>query len=174
MDRAYGIGIGRTGTRTLCKAFEILGYEPVMHGPRNLEELRHHAGAAEGECLHSWKWLEQTFPEAKFILTTREVTCWLKSCRSAINNEFPIERLIVQSHRDAARRNRIVRWGSETYDERLMLRAWYRHHADVIEYFHDKPDKLLILTMENFLWDNICPFLNRPIPDVPFPCVKSE
>ena len=72
LHKAWGIGLGRTGTSTLCTAFQILGYKRVEHNP-TFEQLADLDAAADNECVLYYKYLDYKFPGSKFVLTTREL-----------------------------------------------------------------------------------------------------
>jgi hypothetical protein len=45
----------------------------------------------------------------------------------------------------------------------------------VIDYFADKPDKLLVICWENKDgWNKLCDFLNKSVPKVPFPHLNKS
>ena len=74
----WGIGLGRTGTTSLCQALRILGYNPVGHNPR-FEELKSLQGGADNGVTLHFKYLDYKFPGSKFVLTLRSLSEWLPS-----------------------------------------------------------------------------------------------
>jgi hypothetical protein len=49
------------------------------------------------------------------------------------------------------------------------------HNQQVIDYFADKPDKLLVICWENKDgWNKLCDFLNKSVPKVPFPHLNKS
>jgi hypothetical protein len=74
----WGIGLGRTGTNSLCEALRILGYRFVGHNPRFLELPSLEGGADSRVTLH-YKYLDYKFPGSKFVLTLRKLSDWLPS-----------------------------------------------------------------------------------------------
>jgi hypothetical protein len=106
-----GAGYGRTGTSTLKKALEILGYDPTYHmyevvvnrrkhpnfwvrvsdkEPVDFDEIFCENGKpkyrATCDLPSSLYWKEQLdqYPEAKVILTFRNAEKWYKSCMDTI------------------------------------------------------------------------------------------
>lgn len=57
----WGIGLGRTGTNSLCEALRTLGYTFVGHNPR-FEELRLLEGGADNGVTLHYKYLDSKFP----------------------------------------------------------------------------------------------------------------
>jgi hypothetical protein len=51
-----------------------------------------------------------------------------------------------------------------------MLRGYYRHTLDVLDYFeHRMHDLLIIDVTAGEGWELLCPFLGVPVPNRPFP-----
>lgn len=173
--KVWGIGLGRTGTKTLCKALNILGYKAI-HNPPNLEEISSPDidGCAEGTTALHFKYLDLRFPDSKFILTTREISSWLKSCDKAIKNLYPIDRFKESDEfYNAMIRNRSSRFGGLDYNEEQLITKYYQHHFDVVSHFKGRGNKLLIIDIPNGDgWEKLCPFLNIDIPNSSFPHVE--
>jgi sulfotransferase family protein len=75
----WGIGLTRTGTKSLNTALEILGYKS-RHWPTTRSLLYGELSAATDESVAAvYKYLDFAFPDSKFILTEREETSWLAS-----------------------------------------------------------------------------------------------
>jgi hypothetical protein len=68
----------------------------------------------------------------------------------------------------------IAAYGLITLNNRdRMAYVYDLHIKNVIEYFKDRPEDLLILNIfEGDGWDKLCDFLSIPVPDVPFPHIK--
>ena len=64
--RCFGIGLGRTGTRSLCKAMSILGYK-TKHGIKYVDEVKQYNFANDIFVAARYKFLDYMFPNAKFI-----------------------------------------------------------------------------------------------------------
>jgi hypothetical protein len=51
-----------------------------------------------------------------------------------------------------------------------MLAAYRRHNFSVLDFFDDRPDRLLVMDMSRGDgWNKLAPFLNRPTPNTPYP-----
>ncbi len=92
--KVFGIGLSRTGTRSLTFALQVLGFD-VCHYPADAEtfyELAHakydfsvldeHDGITDITVAPYYAQLDKLYPGSKFILTVREKPSWLKSCRN--------------------------------------------------------------------------------------------
>jgi hypothetical protein len=89
--KIFGIGLSRTGTKSLTSALHVLGLKAI-HYPedettlRELTEgnyqfslLEHFDGITDITVSAFYPQLDQLFPNSKFILTVRDKESWLKS-----------------------------------------------------------------------------------------------
>ena len=175
--KIWGIGLGRTGTKSLCKSLGEVGYK-ILHNPPDLNAISSSDidGAAEGTVAFHFKYLDLRFPGSKFILTTRELFSWLKSCERAINNLYPIDRFDeTDEFYNPMVRNRANRYGSLEYNREQLIEKYYQHHADITLHFKGRMDKLLIIDItKGDGWEKLCPFLGQDAPEAPFPCVTEK
>jgi Sulfotransferase domain len=100
-----GAGLGRTGTTSLKKALEILGYGPTYHTReifREPDRLAHWETAVGGgkvdwptvfagyrstvdwPAAAFWRELAEEYPDARIILTDRDPQEWYTSCARTI------------------------------------------------------------------------------------------
>ena len=102
--KVYGIGLSKTGTSSLTEAFKILNFKSI-HNPSqflNLDEQGHlsidfnrleiYEAATDLEIAFFFEELDVRFPNSKFILTTREIGSWLKSCENHFNDDLQCSR----------------------------------------------------------------------------------
>ncbi len=165
----WGIGLGRTGTNSLCAALRILGYERVLHNPR-FEQLAMLDGGADNGVTMYYKYLDYKFPGSKFVLTTRPLESWLASM------EFAAAKFPVRSRDDdlpIARR--MALYETVTYDRDKYVAAYERHHADVRRYFAGRADVLLEYDLVGGAgWEPLCRHLGCAVPDAPFPTMFAR
>ena len=168
--KCWGVGLGRTATKSLISALKILGYENAIHNPGYFEELQKVDAAAEAGCQVFYKYLDARYPDSKFILTTRDLRSWLRSNKKAFDI-YPMDRINTDSpFCDAMIRNRMARWNTLEYDKQTLIEKYYRHHLDVVQHFSTRPEKLLIMDIINGDgWELLCSFLAVPVPDILFP-----
>lgn len=139
----YGIGLPRTGTRSLSMALRILGYngDNFCHLTGNNEEGSKQSEKkflVDNNLYLAYKTIAESEPDAKFILTTRDKEKWKKSVAHFTDkNEYPDVK---------------------------------EYEKEVIEYFKGT-NRLLVLdfSSEKWPWKKISPFLNEKTPDEPFP-----
>jgi hypothetical protein len=160
----WGIGLGRTGTNSLCEALRILGYSFVGHNPRFLELPLLEGGADNGVTLH-YKYLDYKFPGSKFVLTLRKLSDWLPSMEHVAAGN-PVR----SRDDDLIIYRRMTLYESVTFDRGKFIAAYNRHHADVRRYFADRPSDLLEMNIiEGDGWEKLCSFLGLQVPPTPFP-----
>lgn len=177
--KIFGIGLSKTGTTSLFAALDeldfrtitfrhmvALGLEDWRSGAFRIDYLGAVDAATDLPIGTYFRELDQLYPGSKFILTERPLDPWLAS----------IERQFTTSPEPATAYRRDVRmatYGVARFNRDRFARVHSDHAAGVRDYFKDRPDDLLI---QNYFdgdgWDSLCTFLNRPVPDTPFPNVK--
>ncbi|MEM9631903.1 MAG: sulfotransferase family protein [Pseudomonadota bacterium] len=179
-----GAGFGRTGTESLKKALEILGFGPCYH----MYEVVPHAervalwrAAAMGDlpdwnevfsdyratvdwpAAFFWRELSAHFPEAKIILSVRDADGWyrsmdntiLKALRTGGNPDTVGQRLVAQ------------RVFKGRLDDRDHIIAAYKKNTSDVQAAFD-PNRLLTYELGSG-WKPLCDFLGCEIPDDPYP-----
>lgn len=177
--RVFGVGFHKTGTTTLGVALEHLGYR-VCHGAGPLRAALGHERMMA--LLHSrrlepvftvaerydafqdnpwyllYRELDERFPGSLFVLTRRSERTWIRS----------VVRYFGESESDF--RKWIYGVGSPVGNEELFRERYRRHNDEVVEHFADRPGQLLHVDWESGDgWPELCAFLERPVPDLPFP-----
>jgi hypothetical protein len=113
--------------------------------------------------------LDKTHPEARFILTVRDVESWLASFELFLSRTKP-------SSAETLRRDviRVACYGTITFHRERMAGVYLRHTERVQEYFRHRSSDLLVLdlTTEKHPWAKLCRFLNITPPDLPFPHLR--
>lgn len=198
--RVIGSGFGRTGTASLKRALEILGFGPCHH----MEEvLRHPAevptweAAARGEPVDwprfldgwgsavdfpsafYWRELAGAFPDAKVIHTVRDPSAWFDSYATTILpavSQFP-SRIVgpwlpfVSAPFRVASRALLERvFGPDLRDKANAMRVFEAHTEEVKRTI--PADRLLVFDVREG-WGPLCAFLGVPVPEEPFPRVND-
>ena len=172
--KVFGLGLNKTGTSSLHRAFELLGYRSLHFGGMETHELvsraidegkpilSHLNPEPDAVCdvllLNYYFFLADIqYPGSKFVLTLRDLNDWLDSRR-----------------RHVERNQRMAEAGE--YDGPFVtvdLDSWaveYRRHEAVVRaYFADRRDDLLAFRPADGRWEPLCEFLARPVPNAPFP-----
>ena len=183
-----GAGFGRTGTESLKKALEILGYDPCYH---MFEVLPHQdrvdqwIGLTQGADpdwtkmfdgynasvdwpgAHFWRELAAHYEEAKIILTVRESDKWFESMSSTI---LP---LLRSGEPDSLGNKMFVQQTFEgNVDDRDHVIDCYNRHNACVEASID-PDRLLVYSLGSG-WVPLCAFLGVDVPETPYPHGNSS
>lgn len=193
-------GLPRTGTQSLSRAIALLQGGVVYHGsmlPTRPEDCvtwiqiqdaksrgdRSGLTAASfdrllGDCSAVADMpgaafapeLLLAYPDAKFILNTRNVDDWFNSMRSALGFYLKGRQYFELFDSKAYWMRRFI----ETISEPILGQDFvsngkqaYQNHCEHMKRLIPT-EKLLEWSVEDG-WDPLCKFLNKPIPDIPFP-----
>ncbi|MEM8491540.1 MAG: sulfotransferase family protein [Pseudomonadota bacterium] len=171
--KVFGIGFNKTGTTSLAEALKILGYRHKSFDDALLEAYSSGDtqavidSAVEYDSFEDWPWplayreLDEAFPTAKFILTTRtDSGVWFESLRKHAVRTGPTQaRHLVFGDSQVGDSNK----------ERL-IQMYQEHNQGVRAHFVTRSQQLLELCWESgHGWEELCEFLNEPVPDVRFP-----
>jgi len=183
--KIFGIGLSRTGTKSLTAALQMLGYR-IVHFPHdrktineltsgrlNFTLLKDKDGITDITVASYYAQLDKQFPKSKFILTTRDKDSWMKSVEKHFRHN-PLPKIFpdVLPNQKARRFLRNVVYGSHVFNRERMSYVFDMHHKNVIHYFENRPDKLLVIDIPSGEgWEKLCPYLNKPIVSKPFPRV---
>jgi len=110
-----------------------------------------------------YKELDERFPGSKFVLTVRSTSDWIKS----VVNHFAEE--------ETPMREWIYGVGRPKGNEAIYIERYERHNREVMEYFKNREEDLLILDIAGGEgWGKLCPFLGKGTPPMPFPCANTK
>lgn len=181
----FGIGLSRTGTRSLTAALHILGVDTVHYpvsadcfralssGELDFQLMEGFDGITDITVSPYYAQLDRMYPDAKFVLTVRDEETWLRSCQNHWTGRDAFEETPSEGRRNHMLIRRFLRAAVyQSYDFhparfREVMRA---HVANVRRYFADRPGKLIELDIVGGTsWEPLATFLDRPLPDQPFP-----
>lgn len=192
--KVIGAGLPRTGTMSLQKALNILGYkayhmeETIKNYKKGHIEMWHNH--LKGESQIDWdklyedydattdypgsyyfEELHRKYPNAKVILGVREPEKWYRSF---------IKLKIAQLLRFIFFIKVIRKAGLFLYDlhtaahgkwDKETLLPFYHAHNEKVKATIPK-EQLLIFSPKDG-WEPLCKFLDKPIPDVPYPHLNA-
>lgn len=166
----FGCGLSRTGNKSLGDALKTLGYNPIKY-PKSIDDLGSTYNAAVDITVIAWlDELDARFPDAKWILTIRDMESWLKSCDRWFGRSLDV---YPQYKQDYLRHYRRVVYGSEKFDRNLWCSVYHQHIDRVKNKFSQRQNQLLIMNIcEGENWDNLCDFLGMPVPKLSFPSIS--
>ncbi len=167
-----GVGFQKTGTTSLREALKILGYRvkdntgraliPILKGnyDKVLRLLANYDAVEDTPWYMIYKELDELIPNSKFILTIRDQESWYKSVRRHIGD------LRSANHEWIYGRGK----GLPKEDKENTIAVYNKHNQEVIDYFADRPDDLIVIDFtKGDRWDKICHLLGKEIPTIPFP-----
>lgn len=166
----FGCGLSRTGNKSLGDALKFLGYNPIKY-PKSIDDLGTTYNAAVDITVIAWlEELDAKFPDAKWILTIRDMESWLKSCENWFSR--PLEQ--YSSHKqDYLRHYRQLVYGSDTFDRELWSSVYQQHIERVTNKFKQRSNQFLIMNIcEGESWEKLCNFIGETIPNSPFPSIS--
>lgn len=178
--QVIGSGLGRTGTTSLCRAFEILGYKSIQN---DVERLK---GAITGSEVAPnfdvfddidavtdvataifFEEIYHAHPGAKVVLTIRTEDSWWHSyCGLAKKVQPVIENDCTA--REIVQAIRCIAYGSPTPKEFIYRKKFREHNKRVLNNIPES-DLLVMDVTEGDGWKKLCPFLDVETPTVPFP-----
>jgi hypothetical protein len=174
-DKVFCIGMFRTGTTSLSKSLEILGYnvsslpwwKPFNTTPmifdvwyemdydwdQYMNVIWEYTLKYNSFSDYPWMFLYhkcyEWYPFSKFILTVRDPYELAESeYRWWVYHNIPIEKFPSKSK---------------------FVDRYVKHYTSVINFFDSKDNFLQMNIFDGDGWDVLCNFLNKPIPDVEFP-----
>lgn len=160
--KIFGIGLGKTGTHSLCRAMSVLGYR-AEHHPSAYDLAKSIYGCDFlNDIIIAWQFefLDHNFPGSKFILCTRELEDWLESYRNTKTGHGSFY----------TRQSRFMLYGCTEFIEHKFIRAHIDYHVRVFNYFAKRKEDLLVMNIcKGDGWEKLCKWVNKPVPDVPFP-----
>lgn len=192
--KVIGAGFGRTGTRSLKEALEILGFGPCHHmmevfthpeqvpfwdrvalkKPFEWEELfASYNSACDWPSCTFYKELADTYPKAKVILSLRDSKSWFKSVSNTImpamkkptaENPGPLLPGVFGPL--------LIGEGTfgNDFSEAHMIDVYERHNAEVKRTI---PAHRLLVFEAKDGWEPLCRFLEVKIPDVAYPSMNT-
>lgn len=148
-------------------------------GRAEFDQLLHDYGAVSSDTpvVAFADDLIEAYPEAKVVLTERDIDAWYKSwMESVIKNSFdPIVNIVYTIDRWFTRPlGKIHRSSFEGWlgiaspeDAKRLSKQKYREHYAMVRRL-TPPERLLEYKITDG-WEPLCKFLGKPVPDVPFP-----
>ena len=170
--KVFCIGFHKTGTTSLRRALQMLGYR--VAGPSGAQDpdIADHAlgmalalattfdAFADNPWPILYQELDATFPDSQFILTTRATSAWIAS----VGRYFGAE--------ETPMRNWIYGVASPHGNEARYVARYQQHNREVRRYFGGREDLLVMDLEAGDGWAELAAFLGQPAPDGEFPHVN--
>ena len=174
-NKVFVIGFQKTGTTSLGQALEILGYRVCgtvgANDPHIAETvfdrikplLDQYSAFQDNPWCVLYEDLDKQFPNSKFILTIRQSEKWILSVLNHFGSTYrPLNKWIYGVDFPLG-------------NEQVFINRYERHNREVLSYFKDRPDDLLVISSnQDYSWTRVCDFLGKPKPSVPFPYLNKS
>lgn len=184
--RVVGAGLGRTGTKSLQEALQLLLGAPCYHmaevsrHPDHVDTWRRaaegdppdwreffdgYAAAVDWPAASFWEGIADAFPDAIILHSTRsDADTWFRSASQTIlraRERDPDDPFTPMRTAMMAR----TFDGPET-DRAVAVAGYERHNRHVIA---TAPPERLLAYQPGDGWEPLCRALDVPVPDLPFP-----
>lgn len=171
--KVFGIGLSKTGTKTLGRCMTMLGYrncsweEDLFAGLAKGDLAQMYRVIAAHDSFEDLPWYlfyeacAQRYPDARFVLTRRRDndTWW-----ASMGNH------IATRHVSEERRHWLGTFLQSVVPGAPQETLHDFHLARVRAFFASAPHRLLeVCWEEDPSWDRLCAFLGEPVPAEPFP-----
>ena len=190
--KIVGSGLGRTGTKSMQTALNMLGFGPCHHmvevfqHPESMalwveaskgkdvwdEIFKDYQSAVDYPVAAYWREVAAKYPDAKVLHTTRDADQWYDSAYSTIlSPASPATR-----PEPGSVQGEFFTSFAGTLRQHIEDRAWMtdyfrRHDAEVKAAF--PPERLLVYEVGSG-WAPLCAFLGVPVPSEPYPSENSR
>lgn len=188
------IGFSKTGTTSLEKALDILGFSVCNGHYKNnysnylmglfangdIERILTFMNGFDAFADAPWggsdlyRHIERRFPDTRFILTTRNTDDWVESLKNMILDGDPNpETALASFYKSGAYgfcdyfRTVFERDSLVNGDEHLRS-VYERFNNDALRHFAQR-DEFLHFELDHASWPTLCTFLGKPVPSVDFP-----
>jgi len=183
-----GAGFPRTGTTTLKKSLETLGFEKAYHfkdlianpsklvhweeieneGQTNFEQLfEGYKASVDFPGYPYYKILMNTYPDAKVILTIRDFEGWYESNFNTIWKVEPTNDCLKFMHNTYL----VKQFNNKFCSKDIAEEMFHSHNNEVIKFV--PKDRLLIYEVKDG-WEPLCSFLKLTVPKEPFPHLNKK
>jgi hypothetical protein len=186
-----GAGLGRTGTASLKLALEQLGLGRCYHMGEIMENPSHpelwidaaggnpdwakllgpYGATVDFPACSFWRELADLYPDAKVLLSVRDVNSWFDSAQETILSEQLLAWVAASPLKEFMQKTVYYHFGDRIHDREFMVRFFEEHVEQVRSAI--SPERLLIYEIKEG-WEPLCEFLGVPVPEEPFPRVNSR
>ena len=193
----FCIGRNKTGTTSLKKAFEDIGFVvgdehmAVRLADRyyfngNFAPIIAHCKSAQVfqdvpfSGPETFKHLDKAYPGSKFILSVRDdAEKWYRSLKQFHakiygNGEIPTIADLRKARANGKRMANVVRVHgtpeTDPYNKEIMIAHYNRYNREVLDYFKDRPEDLLVINLrEKSAYQRFIEFMGVESPYSDFP-----
>jgi len=187
MIKIFCIGLPKTGTTSLGRAHEILGFSKAPYDLTIINSVAHWISSNKSGPLPKnvrdhiekydvfedwpypiiWKELCDYFPNSKFILSQRiNEETWLRSLQKHTNRN--------QSKKSRDLRNIFFKKDCPFENENHYLNYYTNHNKKILAKFNNNTNFCQLTVGDDMNWSRLCEFHNLPIPNEEFPFLNNS
>lgn len=192
--KIIGSGMGRTGTKSLQTALNMLGLGPCHH---MVEVFAHPetiplwieagAGRPDWEAIFAgyqsvvdypgaafWRELAVFYPDAKILHSVRDPDAWFDSTQATIFAPDGIAATALAANQQPAASffmSFSAPFVAHLHD-RAFMTDYFRRHTEAVK-AAIPPERLLVYEVGSG-WDPLCQFFGVPVPAEPYPSENSR
>jgi hypothetical protein len=189
--KVVGSGLGRTGTKSLQTALNMLGLGPCHHMVEVFAKpgsmalwIEAAAGRPDWDAIFDgynsmvdypgagyWRQLAEYYPDAKVLHSQRDPDTWFDSTQATI---FEPGSLATRSEGPmAAFFNSVIGPPLRAHlHDRAFMTDYFRRHNEEVK--RTIPPQRLLVYEAGQGWEPLCRFLGVPVPDAPYPSENSR
>ena len=178
----FNLGLFKTGTTSLHAAMDMLGFRSIHDWKCEKKVVR--AIDENKDWLYYlkqyntfteiWPHLQDNFPQydvqnpgSKFILTIRDMDERIESYKKHLRRYLNIRKEPRHCWKNCPL---LLYYKMKNWDKTFIQQDFLQHNQRVQDYFKDRPDDLLVINIcAGEGWEPLCKFLDKPVPDIPFP-----
>lgn len=190
--KVIGASFGRTGTESLKRALEMLGYAPchhmyeVMPYPEQVAKWQAISdgatpdwdnvyegfeAAVDWPTARFWRELAEHYPEAKIVISVRSAESWYRSFSDTILQFFHQRRADGETHLFAYNMIANETFGNKIDDAEHCMAVYDAHLAEVRATI--APERLIEIEL-GAGWEPLCAGLGIPVPGEPYPSGNAK
>ena len=192
MLQIIGAGFGRTGTLSMKRALEMLGFDPCYHMAEVLKHPEHDsvwqaatndqpvvwddvfsnfAATVDWPAASFWREIRTAYPSAKVLLTVRDADAWYRSVSNTIYKALTSPRNpdspVTEEHRVMTRMLILERVFGGKFEDRDHAIGVFNSHNEAVR--AEVPADELLVYETGSGWEPLCQFFGLEVPTEPFP-----
>lgn len=174
-------GLSRTGSRSLAKALDMLGFRVCHWQPHRLSDVilgqTPNPDFRRYDDVHAildlpaslfFRELAQTYKSSRVILTVRDEDDWWKS---VWDHYLWVHQNLEGQMLKEAIQTQMIAYGTTRPNEYIYKKKFREHNEAVLALF---PDALVLNVCAGDGWSKLCPWVGFDAPDRPFPKVREN
>lgn len=171
-EKVFCIGMFKTGTTSMGKALEILGYH-TLNGPwwpdgimlRDPWHEQPDEWPKYDEIIKTQAEIYDAFQDYPWMYCYEKCDRWFPGSRFILTVRDPVK--VAESDIRMWRNNKVA--GHQIPAKEKFIARYNRHYESVSRYFAGRNNLLVIDITEGAGWPEICGFLDKPVPQRDFP-----